>query len=325
LGGIFYPQLQPFGQALGAGLQLLFLKHGRDAERQADELGFRYAGRQKYDLSEMADVFASLERIGEMEQRSALPSWLSTHPSPGERVERIQAMIASAPAAGGTRVNRDTYLTRIDRLVYGQNPRHGFFREGVFYHPDLRFQFALPKGWQAQNLPQAVVAQAPQGSAALELTLVPKLSPQEATRRFLAQPGIQGLASGRETVNGIPATVTVFDANTEGGVIRGMLAHLAHGGRTYQLAAYSGAGNFDSFQRAFERTIGSFGPVTDRRILDVQPNRMDVLRLSRTMTVEEFSRTFKSPVPVRELAILNQVPNENARLDAGELVKRVVG
>ena len=325
LGGIFYPAIQPFGQALGAGLELLFLKYGRDHERQADTLGFRYAGRENYDLDEMVDVFASLERMGELEKRSPLPSWLATHPEPGARVEHVRALLAETPARAEGRIGRDAYLTRIDSLVYGQNPRHGFFRDGVFYHPDLRFEFRVPEGWQADNMAQAVVAADPRGAAALQLTLVADLQPDEATRRFLSQPAIQGLASGRETVNGLPARVTVFDARTDGGVIRGMLAHIGFGGRTYQLAAYSTPENFGAYQRQFERVISSFGPVTDRSVLEVQPNRMDVVRISRTMSLEEFTRVHRSAVPARELAILNQVPGADSALPAGTLVKRVVG
>ncbi len=62
LGGALFPDLQPATQALGTGMQLLFLRYGRDAERQADQLGFRYARSDGYDASEMADVFAALGR-----------------------------------------------------------------------------------------------------------------------------------------------------------------------------------------------------------------------------------------------------------------------
>jgi predicted Zn-dependent protease len=325
LGGLFYPALQPFGQVLGAGLDLLFLKYGRDAERQADTLGFRYAGREDYDLDEMVDVFASLDRIGELEQRSPLPSWLSTHPAPGERIEHVRGMLTESPSRNQGRVGRETYLTRIDSLVYGPNPRHGFFRDGVFYHPDLRFQFAVPQGWQAQNLAQAVVASDARGTAALQLSLVGELPPDEATRRFLAQPGIQGVGSGRETIKGVPARVTVFDARTESGLIRGLLAHLGYRGRTYQIATYSNAGNFGAYERVFERAIDSFGPLTDPEVLAVQPDRIDVLRLARPMSLEEFARVHPSAVPTRELAILNQVRGADSRFAAGTLVKRVVG
>jgi predicted Zn-dependent protease len=126
-------------------------------------------------------------------------------------------------------------------------------------------------------------------------------------------------------INGIPAWITVFDAQTGNTPIRGMLAHLTYGGRTYELAAYTAAGAFGSYQRAFERAIASFGPLSDRRRLSVQPKRMDIVRLDRAMTLAEFGRAHPSAIPLRELAILNQVSDENARLEAGTLVKRVVG
>jgi predicted Zn-dependent protease len=325
IGGVLVPQLQPLGQALGMGLDLLFLKYGRDAERQADELGFRYANREDYNLEAMADVFASLQRMGELEERSALPSWLSTHPEPAERIEHVRAMLAEQTAAAQGRVGRPEYLKRLDGLVYGQNPRHGFFKEGVFYHPELRFQFAIPPRWQAQNLARAVVAGDPQGPAALQLTLADNVTPEEAARRLAAQQSVRVASSTRQSINGIPAVVTVFDAQTEQAVIRAMAAHLAHGGHTFQLITYSTTQGFAAYQRTFETVIGSFAPVTDRSILEVQPNRVSIVRLDRAMTLDEFSREYPSGVPAGELAILNQVADRTSRLEGGTLAKRIVG
>jgi predicted Zn-dependent protease len=325
IGGVLVPQLQPVGQALGMGLDLLFLKYGRDAERQADELGFRYANREDYNLRGMADVFASLQRMGELQEQSALPSWLSTHPEPAERIEHVRALLREQPSAAQGRVGGPEYLKRLDGLVYGQNPRHGFFREGVFYHPDLRFQFAIPPRWQAQNLARAVVAADPQGAAALQLTLADGIRPEDAAGRLASQQGVRVVGSTRQNINGIPAVVTVFDAQSEQAVIRAMAAHLAHGGHTFQLIAYSTIQGFAAYQRTFEAVIGSFAPVTDRNVLDVQPKRVTIVRLDRAMTLDEFSRTYPSAVPIRELAILNQVTDPTSRLEAGTLVKRIAG
>ena len=41
-------------------------------------------------------------------------------------------------------------------MVFGENPREGFFRGNAFYHPDLRFQLAFPRGFKTQNQKQAV-------------------------------------------------------------------------------------------------------------------------------------------------------------------------
>ncbi len=323
IGGILVPEIQSFGGALGAGLELLFLKYGRDAERQADELGFRYALNQNYAVREMPNVFRTLERAGG-EERSALPAWLSTHPAPGERAKQVEAWIAALPVNGrGSRVEQAQYLNRIDGLVFGVNPRHGFFEEGVFYHPDLRFQFSVPSGWAGQNMAQAVQLINQNRDAAVQLTLAPG-DPEAATREFFSQQGIEAGQPARTTINGLPAVVTAFQANTQQGVLRGIVAHIAHGGRTFQLLGFTPAGRYSAYGSTFERVIGSFRPVTDRRVLDVQPQRLDIVRLSDATTLQAFARAHDSAVPIEELALINQVDGASAVLQPGALVKRVV-
>ena len=79
VGAILSPTVAQLGEAASQGLGLLFLKYGRDDERQADDLGFRYALNQGYDVRYMDDVFRSLQRIGETSRQSPLPTWLATH------------------------------------------------------------------------------------------------------------------------------------------------------------------------------------------------------------------------------------------------------
>jgi len=326
LSGVLFPEIQPFGQALGAGLQLLFLKHGRDAERQADDLGFRYARGEGYDVTEMADVFAALQRIGERQERSALPSWLATHPAPDERIKAVRERLTSAGRATGVgRLGRPEYLEQIDGLVYGENPRHGFFKDTLFLHPDLRFRVALPSGWQTANLPRAVLAVSPRQDAVAQLTLAGELPPEEASRRVLGQQGVEALRSRRESINGLPAVVTMFRAMTEQGQVAGYLAHVQHGGRTYQLLQYTGVGGFERYREAFEQTIRSFGPETDPAVLNVEPRRVDIVRLERGEPLSAFDKSSPSSVPLDVLAILNQVPAPTTPLQAGTLVKRIVG
>src|SRR5690606_29392753 len=52
LGMILSPEVAQLGDLLGSGVQLLFLKYGRDVERQSDELGFRYMLDVGYDVEE---------------------------------------------------------------------------------------------------------------------------------------------------------------------------------------------------------------------------------------------------------------------------------
>ncbi|MBX6363132.1 MAG: M48 family metalloprotease [Gemmatimonadetes bacterium] len=322
IGSILSPTVAQLGQIAGTGMQLLFLKYDRAAETQADELGFRYAGAGHYDVREMPRVFEALQRLEEREGTSPLPSWLQTHPGTAERITHVQQLIAKAPPAGGT-VGSAQYLDRIDGLVYGANPRHGFFRDATFLHPDLRFRIQFPAGWATQNLAQSVAAASPRQDAVIELTLAPG-APDQAMRTFAAQQGVQVGDVSSESINGIPAAVGVFQAQSQQGTLQGYIAYLQYNGNTYQIAAYTPAGAFGTYDRAFRETIRSFAPLTDPSALAVQPNRIAIVRLAAATTLAAFNQRSPSAVPLDELAIINQVPSANATLPAGTIVKRVV-
>jgi predicted Zn-dependent protease len=326
LGMILAPELQPVGNLLGSGLQLLFLKYGRDAERQADELGFRYALQDKYDVREMDDVFASLQRISQQqESRSPLPSWAASHPDEGERIQTVQRRIAELPPASleGARVGETEFLNRIEGLAFGENPRQGFFQESRFVHPDMAFQVTFPSGWKTQNLPQAVVGVSPRQDAAIQLTLA-RDEPMQAAQRFLGQQGLRAGDVARKSVNGQPAVIAEFAAQTEQGVVQGLVGFVSYRDTTYQVLGYSPAQRYGDMQRAFLGTIESFGPLTDRKSLNAQPRRIDIVKIPRAMTVQEFSREYPSTVDVKTLALLNQATDASAQLPAGKRVKRVI-
>lgn len=323
LGSIFFPEAaQTFGGLAQTGMQLLFLSHGRDAERQSDELGFRYALREGYDVREMDDIFATLMRIGASSGRSSVPAWLATHPAEPERIAAAQAR-ADTVTQSPLNLRRAEYLARIDGLMYGDNPRQGFFRGGVFLHPDLRFRLDFPQGWRTQNMPQAVNALAPREDAVLQLTQAQGSNADDAARRFLSQQGIRPGQGGRQNVNGNPAVVVYFQAQAQQGIISGMVGFIEHGGSIYQVLAYTPAQSFRNYEPEFRRVIGSFASVSDPAVLNVRPNRVDIVQTSRQMTLAQFNRQHPSVIPLPELAILNQVEGEASMLPAGQW-KRVV-
>jgi predicted Zn-dependent protease len=325
LGSILSPTVAQLGNVLGSGLQLLFLKYGRDDERQADELGFKYALNTGYDMREFPDIFESLQRIGEASKQSPVPAWMSTHPDPGERVQTAEKRLAALDRSWqGTKLGDQDFLQRVNGLVYGENPRNGFFRNGVFYHPDMRFRLAMPNGWQAQNTPQAVIAVSPQQDGAIQLTLAQGGSPEAAARAFLSQQGIQPGQGTSQTVNGVPAVASYFQAQSEQGTIQGLVAFFGHNGQTLQVLAYAPAQRFSAYDAGFRQVIGSFAPVTDPAILNVQPNVVRVVRLDRAESLGAFAQRTGSVIPVTELAILNQVEGAGSQLAAGTLAKTVV-
>jgi len=327
VGAILSPTVAQLGDVASQGLGLLFLKYSRDDERQADDLGFRYALNQGYDVRYMDDVFRSLQRLGDASKESPLPSWLATHPGEAERIQTIDSKLAQLQPAqlANTKVNAQQYLQRVNGLVYGADPRNGFFQGNTFYHPDLRFQISLPSGWQGQNLSQAVIAVSPQQDGIIQLTLAQGNSPEAAARAFLSQQGIQAGQASQQTVNGVPAVASTFQAQTEQGVIQGLAAFFTYNGATYQVIGYAPAQRFGAYESAFRQSLGSFAPVTDSRVLNVQPKKLNVVSLPQQMTLAEFAQRNPSTIPLAELAIVNQVEDPNKALPAGTPVKQVTG
>ena len=182
----------------------------------------------------------------------------------------------------------------------------------------------FPRGWQTQNLPQAVVGVAPDGTAALELTLAAGDDAERALRAFASQPDVQVGSPNVRRFDGMDGLFAEFAATTPQGQIRGIATFVESGGRVYRLIGYSPASRFPATTATLTSAIGSFSRVTDPSVLSVTANRIDVVHLPQSQTLSEFAQRFPSVVPVDRLAILNHVAGGSARLSAGTLVKRVI-
>lgn len=320
---ILSPTVAKYGDALGSGAGLLFLKFGRDDELQADALGFQYSLAQGFDVREAANVFTTLGRLGDGGGR--VPEWQSTHPDPGNRVQRAEQRVAELPAGAlaNTKVNRDTYLRLLNGMVFGENPRQGYFRGPRFLHPDLRFEITFPTGWKTANMPDAVVAGSPDNGA--QIQLVPgQGTPAQTLQGFLGQQGIVVGQSGQTTINGIPAVIASFTAQTESGAISGLAMSLSHQNTTYliygimaqQVASQRGA--------EVEASIRSFRPLNDPALINVQPARVEIVTLPSAMNGTQFLQRFPSTIPEAQVLIINGIQAAST-LPRGALMKRVVG
>ena len=325
-GMILSPEVREYGNLASTGLQVMFLKFSRDDERQADDLGLRYTNGAGYEPREMAEMFRTLDRVSASAGQGRLPNWLATHPAPADRVERIQRAIAAAPPETlGHTVDRNEFMTRIDGVEYGQDPREGYSLGNTFYHPDLAFTLQFPPGWTINNQKQAVGAISPQEDAVVVLTLAQGQSAEDAARQFFNQQGVQQGDARRASLAGQPAVTSTFSVpRQQGGDLAGLAAFVEHQGQVFQILGYTLQNRARSYRGALEGSVASFGRLTDRRYLDVSPKRVDMVTLDRNMTIEEFARRYPSTVDTATLAILNHAdPGET--LEAGKEYKRIVG
>jgi predicted Zn-dependent protease len=308
------------------GLGVLFLKYSRDAENQADEAGFRYALNQNYDVREMKNVMETLDRVGNAAGGGRLPEWLATHPNPGTRIQNIEKRLDTLHKdLSNTVINRDEYLSKIRNMTYGEDPRQGFFEKGMFYHPDLRFQVAFPPDWKTQNTADAVIAGSPQQDAIIQLSLAGKTPPQQAVQQFLSQQGMKAGNTSTASVNGLPAASGYFQAETDQGAVQGLVTFISYNGSTYSLLGYTPAGKLSTYDNVFRQTTNSFSQLRDQAALSVQPARVELVKLTKEMTLEQFNSQYPSSIPIAEVAIINELESPATAIPMGRTVKRVVG
>src|SRR4030095_14478622 len=157
---IFVPSTQPFTDLGARGVGGLCLRHGREAELEADRLGVEYGSGAGYDPTGVPRFLATLARVSALSERGT-PNWLSTHPDTGLRVTRAEPIAGKFVSADAKKVNHDPYLERIQGLVFGDNPKDGIVRGNEFLHPLLRIGVKFPDGWELTNTAEAVMAQEP--------------------------------------------------------------------------------------------------------------------------------------------------------------------
>jgi len=325
VGSILSSDIRKYSTAAGAGLGLLFLKFSRDDETQADQLGFRYALADGYDVREMVSVFTMLNQQARMSGGGRLPEWESTHPDPGNRIKATRQRLATVQDnLANMKVGRDEFLKVIDGMVYGENPRQGFFRGPLFLHPDLKFQFQFPNGWQTRNASDAVIGMSSAQDAIVELRGAQGTAAQ-AAQAFFAQQGVVVGRTSQNSIHGFPAIAGEFSAQTsQGTVIQGSATFIEFGGTTYQVTAYSTSATFNTYSSAMQASVTSFDRLTDRAVLAVQPMRLSLTTAPRAMTLGQFYSQFPSSVSLDEIALINGIGPTDA-LRSGQLVKRVLG
>lgn len=324
-GMIASERFREYGGVAAAGLQLMNLSYSRDDELQSDRLGVRYMSQTGYDVDELVGVFEMLATVSGSAEGGRAPEWQLTHPYPENREDQIRDEIVATGVSREGTVGRDRYLDMIDGMVYGPNPRNGYFEGSRFLHPDLAFELTFPAGWQAVNQTSMVAAVSPQEDAVATLTLATDAASADAAMdAFLSGEGISGSGVSRGSAGGVPLVRANFEVATEDGQLRGEVAFLDYDGNVYRILGYASATDWSQRATSVGSTISSFAPVTDAQVLNVQPQRLDIVTVSQAMSLNSYVQQNPQPVDVDVLARLNRT-QPGAVLSAGTRLKLVVG
>jgi predicted Zn-dependent protease len=292
----------------GMAAELLFLRYSRDDELEADQLSVDYSSRAGYDPRETTRFFQTLNRIQEKEGQG-MPNFLSTHPNPGDRIQRIRELTAGRPPEKRESSASSRYLNAIEGLVLGEDPRQGFVEGNVFYHPALRFQFPVPRGFKLVNQPAQVLMVESQNRAFLGFAGTGEKSLESAAAKFINQPGLRVIDRGPMRSNQFQAFAVVADGRTKNGqVVRLMLYFIDYRGSIYHFVGYTAPQAFELFRGVFLQTMQGFGEIQDQRILSREPVRLTLTTASRRAPFEDLiPKNLPAPFRPEEVAILNQI------------------
>jgi Zn-dependent protease with chaperone function len=163
---------------IGFGLNSVFMKYSRSAEKDADILGSRMMADVGYDPVEMATFFQKLEEAG---GGQGTPQFFSDHPNPGNRVEYVKEEIEYLPKKNYTKGDQDRFRSmkaRAGRVKIPEKPAQGTEADqsgdatqaagagatasGGAVGPNQRFSGAgfdvvHPGGWKAHTANQGTV------------------------------------------------------------------------------------------------------------------------------------------------------------------------
>lgn len=326
LGAALSKTFRQFAGLAQAGLTVLFLSFSRDHERQADDLGVLYASKAGYEGSRMSNMFITLQKLNPQSGRDGLPTWLSTHPDPPDRIEAIKKAAAEwqqANPGAKLAVNRNEYLSRLDGLIFGEDPRHGYVKDNVFYHPQMTFQFPVPADWKVNNTASQVQMISAKEDAAMVLTFAEGNTPDEAAQKFVSQNKLNVVGSDSQTINGFLTRRLQFTLQTEEGTLAGLAHFIQKADRVLMFLGYTESSRFNSYAQIFSGTLGGFKPLTDPARINVTPEKIKIVKVARTDTLANILKGYGyDETRQKQLAIMNAMELTD-KVPAGTLLKTI--
>ena len=320
---------QLLNKGIGTGVQLVTLGYSREQETEADGLAVQYLVSAGYDPMALSTMLASLAAQTDLDARISgntrtTPEWASTHPDPAGRVRRAQTRASAANFTKGVR-NRDAFLTAIDGMLYGDDPKQGMIDGRQFLHPELKIGFTAPQGFTMQNGTSAVAisgqgGQAQFSTAAYSGNLESYI---QSVMQSLQDKGsaLPTLDIRRTSVSGLPAAYVTLRGNTQNGPVDiSVMAYEMSKTQAFHFVTVTQAGQGFG---PFAEMVQSFRPLTTARAAAVKPRYLRVVRVASGDTVQSMAAKMAfSDYKLERFLVLNAL-TANSRLTAGQRVKIV--
>lgn len=309
------------------GSQLLTLRYSRAQETESDNLGVEYLRKAGYDPRAMSTVLQSLANQNALDARlmgttNQVPAWASTHPDPASRV---RAALTRAGTNAKGQLNRELFLSRINGLTYGDDPKQGVVDGRKFTHPDMRLAFETPNGFYMVNGTRAVAITGQSGKG--QFSSGPFNGDLDAYVRAAfaglsqsGQPAIDPGAIQKTTVNGLPAayaTARVASNNSQVDVT--VFAYRFGDAQAYHFVTIVPAGTGALFNGMY----GSMRRISDSEAAAVKPRKLVVVTAKKGDTVKSLAaRMAYTDAPLDRFLVLNGL-TASSTISSGQMIKLV--
>ena len=271
------------GAAVQAGSKLSLAKFSRQQELTADQISVRNIARAGFDPYGAGRFLAALGRNtafrnaaqGQSAEGKRLDI-LSSHPSTPERVAAVTGAARQLGAPGIGERDPLRWLSVVDGLAFGDDPRDGIVRGRRYVNSALRIAFTGPEGFQLEAARDMVIGVSANGAQALRFDSV-TMKPEQTLEAYVASGWIDGVETSaveRLDIGGLPA-VTATGKGTDWTF---RLAALQSGTRVYRfiLAARSGSDP----ERALRSVIESFRSLSPQEAQAVRPTQIRLVTAS---------------------------------------------
>jgi predicted Zn-dependent protease len=297
-----------------AKTKLTMASFSRAQEFEADAIGVSISARAHFD------PYGEL-KAGKTSLDPRAQDFLSSHPATPERVENAQATARqyTSPASGER--DRETYLSAIDNIVYGEDPSEGFVRGRRFLHPKLGFTFAAPENFTLENTAQAVIGVREGGAQAMRFDVV-RVPAEQSLGDYLNSGWMESVdkASTEDlSINGFPAA----SAQARGDQWQFKVYALRFGSDVYRFIFATKEKTTESDRNARE-TVNSFRRLSLEEIQAARPLRIKIITAQPGDTVESLSHRMAAvDRPTERFRVLNGL-DAHAQVKVRDLVKIVV-
>ena len=302
--------------------------YGRDMELEADDLGAQYIYQDGYSPQGMYEVLSVLKdqeiyskKIAE--QRGQEPrsyhGVFASHPSNDLRLQEVLDNVGTSFQMGEKK-DEDTYLEKIEGMVFGDSEQSGIRRGNDFYHGPLNLYMSSPDTWEIINTPNTLIFISPFGEAILEMTLEDlnfKETPESYMKRFASNT----FEDKNIVVNGFEGFTS--KAYRSGRTVR--MAVLFKNDQVYQFIGYlkDEYSDIDQFDESFLKIINSFRKLQNDEFSLSKPLRLTSYKVKKGDTYKTLAS--KSSININaedQLRLINgDYPNKS--LDEGRIIKIV--